>query len=104
MWANSENTILGHTVLGERGISSEEVGVIAAKKILSEINSGSTLDSYAFDQILPYMAIARDKGESLCIVKYVSSHAKTNMWLIKQFFNAQFESKQIDDTVLITIR
>ena len=103
LWTQSEDTLLGSTVLGEKGVPSEKIGETAAMNLLREIDSGATLDAYAFDQILPYMAIAKDQGPSSCIVRDVSSHAKTNMWLIKQFFDVRFESTKIDGTVKIVV-
>lgn len=104
LWTQSKDTVLGSTVLGEKGVSSEKVGNAAAIGLTHEIESGATLDVHAFDQILPYMAMAKEEGGSTCIVREVSSHAQTNVWLIKQFFNVQVESTQIDETVAITVR
>ena len=101
LWAESNDTILGSTILGERGISSEEIGKNAATNLLSEIKSNSTLDIHAFDQLLPYMAIAQ--GASSCIVKKMSSHAQTNMWLIKRLLDTKFEAKQGEDYIKIDI-
>jgi RNA 3'-phosphate cyclase len=101
IWAKSNDIILGSSALGERGISSEEIGKNVVKNLMDEINSNSTLDTYAFDQILPYMAIA--KGESTCFVKIISNHAKTNMWLIKQFLNTNFEAKQEEENIRIVV-
>ena len=101
IWTDSKDIILGSTALGERGISSEEIGKNVVNNILGEINSGSTLDVYAFDQILPYMAIA--KGISSCVIKQISNHAQTNMWLIKQFLDTDFQAKQEEDNFQITI-
>lgn len=104
LWTQSKDTVLGSTVLGEKGVSSEKVGDAAATGLIREIEPGATLDVHAFDQMLPYMVMAKEEGESTCIVREVSSHAQTNMWLIKQFFNVQVESTQIDETVAITVR
>lgn len=104
LWIQSKDTVLGSTVLGEKGASSEKVGDAAATGLIREIESGATLDVHAFDQMLPYMVMAKEEGESTCIVREVSSHAQTNMWLIKQFFNVQVETTQIDETVAITVR
>ena len=104
LWTQSKDTVLGSTVLGEKGVSSEKVGDAAATGLIREIESGATLDVHAFDQMLPYMVMAKEEGESTCIVREVSSHAQTNVWLIKQFFNVQVESTQIDETVAITVR
>ncbi len=101
IWTDSSDVILGSSVLGEKGITSEEIGKNVVNNLLSEINSNSTLDIYAFDQILPYMAIA--KGVSSCIVKKISNHAQTNMWLIKQFLDTPFEAKQEENKIRIII-
>jgi len=101
LWVESKDTILGTTVLGERGVSSEEVGKTAVMKLLSEIQSQSTLDVYAFDQLLPYMALAEDS--SSCFVKELSNHANTNIWLVKQFLDVNFEAKNKEDNFKITI-
>ena len=101
LWTESEDTILGSTSLGEKGLPSEEIGRIAALNLLNEIESYATLDINAFDQLLPYMAIA--KGFSSCFVQKISGHAQTNMWLIKQFFDVKFEVKQEEKNIKISI-
>lgn len=104
LWTQTEDTVMGSTVLGERGVSSEEVGETTALNLLREIESDATLDVHAFDQLIPYMAISRNIGYSSCIVCELSSHAKTNMWLIKQFFDVNFEAKQSEYNIAITVR
>jgi len=101
LWAESNDIILGSTVLGERGLPSEEIAKNVSANLLSEINSNSTLDIHAFDQLLPYMAIAQ--GVSSCIVKQMSSHAQTNMWLIKRLLDTKFEAKQGEENIKIII-
>ena len=104
LWTKSKKTILGSTFLGERGVSSEIIGETVANELIREIDAGSTVDLHAFDQLLPYMAIARSKGISSCIVSNISSHAQTNMWLLKQFFDVDFKLSQTDDNLLVNIR
>jgi RNA 3'-phosphate cyclase len=103
LWVESKDTIIGSAVIGERGVPAEKIGEDAAKNLLCEIEGEATLDVCAFDQILPYMALARDKGSSSCVVREVSSHARTNMWLVNQFFDADFKLNQIDDTLLVAV-
>ena len=103
LWVESKDVVLGSTVLGEKGVSAEKIGEDAAQNLLCEIDAGATVDVYAFDQILPYMALARDKGSSSCIVHEVSSHARTNMWLVNQFFDIDFKLDQTDDNLLVKI-
>jgi len=106
IWTQTKNAILGSTVLGERGLSAEKIGEKAAIELIREIDSGATLDTHAFDQILPYMALVRDNKQSSCIVKEISSHAQTNMWLIRQFFNNQdiFHIENIKDFKVIRVK
>ena len=104
LWTETDDTILGTTLLGERGLRSEEIGKNAAMNLLNEIDSESTLDVYAFDQLLPYMALAKENGSSSCIVKNISTHAQTNMWLIKQFFDVDFQAKQEDHHIKISVK
>jgi RNA 3'-terminal phosphate cyclase len=89
LWSTSGPTILGSTVLGEKSVSAEAVGEMAASQLIQEIRSGATIDRYALDQILPYFVLG-PKG-STCLIREMSNHAKTNMWLIKHFFDVDFE-------------
>lgn len=89
LWCDSGLTILGSTLLGEKTISAEVVGETTANQLIQEIQSGATIDRYAIDQILPYLVLA-PKG-SACLIREISNHTKTNMWLIKQFFNIDFK-------------
>ena len=85
LWAQTDDTVLGKTGLGERGVPAEKIGESVATALIQEIVSGATIDIHAFDQIIPYMALS-DKKQSSCIVREISSHAQTNMWLVGQFF------------------
>ena len=105
LWAENKKSIIGAAVLGEKGVPSEEIGQTAAKSILKEIESFSTLDIYGFDQILPYMVLAKKNGESVCKVRELSNHASTNMWLLQQFYDkVQFEAVQNEDNIKISVR
>ena len=86
------DTLLGASSLGEKGVSAEKVGENAANNLLGEIKSGATLDVYASDQILPYLALAKDK--STFLTRKLSMHAETNMWLIKKFVDVEFDVKE----------
>lgn len=96
LWCKSNDNVIGSTLLGEKGISAERIGENAANQLIKDIKMSTTIDTYTFDQILPYMVLA--KGESKCIVRELSMHAQTNMWLTNQFFKSdglfQVEEKQ----------
>lgn len=102
VWSGSEETILGADVLGEKGVSAEQIGENAATQLLQEITSGATIDCHGFDQLLPYLVYA-PKG-SACLVRELSNHADTHMWLLKQFFPVTFEVSPQQTTKRITVR
>jgi RNA 3'-phosphate cyclase len=104
LWSQTKDTIIGATVLGEKSVSSEDIGQMAMTNLLKEIQSNSTLDVYAFDQLLPYMALARDNSSSSCFIRELSSHASTNMWLLQQFLDIDFEAVQNEDNFKITVK
>jgi len=104
LWSQSEETILGNTILGERGLPAENIGETVARNLINEITSGATLDTYAADQLLPYMALATNRGESAFLVRNVSNHAKTNMWLIKHFLDVEFETKKSDNIIEVIVK
>ena len=101
LWSESGSTILGSTLLGEKAVSAERVGEIAANQLMQEILSGATIDRYGIDQILPYLVLAQ-KGSS-CLIREISNHMKTNMWLIKQFFDLNFEVKSQQTIMRIVV-
>jgi RNA 3'-phosphate cyclase len=101
LWSASESTILGVAVLGEKGITAEQVGEQATNQLLQEIRTGATIDHYGIDQILPYLAVA-PKG-SVCLVHDISNHTHTNMWLLKQFLDVDFVLTQQQDVVRIIV-
>ena len=101
LWTGSDGAILGSTMLGERGVPAEKIGGDAALQILRDIESGANIDVYAFDQLVPYFAIANNG--SACVVREVSNHAKTNMWLVKQFFDVDFKLERFGDVTIVTV-
>ncbi len=90
LWTRNGN-ILGADCLGEKGVSAEKVGSLAASRLLSEIQSGATCDIYAVDQMLPYLALP-SKGFFLC--REISRHASTEMWLLNMFLKKDFLVQQ----------
>ncbi len=102
LWSESDRTILGSTVLGEKNVSAEVVGEQAASHLIKEIQSGATLDSYGVDQLLPYLACA--PKVSTFLIRELSNHAKTNMWLVKQFFPVDFDLTPQQGVILMAVR
>ncbi len=92
LWAETADTILGADALAEKGKRAEKVGEDAAAGLVKDIESGATLDVHAADQLLVYTALAEAPSEFL--VREVSEHAHTMMWLLTSFLGAQFEATQ----------
>jgi RNA 3'-phosphate cyclase len=86
--------ILGSDALAERGVKAEEVARNAADALLRERDAGATVDTHLSDQILPYLAIA--DGPSTFVVKEITGHAKTHMWLLEKFLDVSFQTMKLD--------
>jgi len=103
LWARSKKTILGSSVIGEKSMSSEELGQSVTMNLLKEIQSDATLDVHAFDQILPFMVLAKKNGKSICRISKFSNHASTSMWLVKKFFDVDFKITQSEDNISVEV-
>lgn len=91
--AHYRNTKLGSGALGERGVRAEDVGGSAASELLSEMNSGTSVDAHMSDQLLLYMALA---GGGSFTVRELTEHTRTNIWLIEQFLPVKFGVEKAD--------
>ncbi len=90
MAASFDNCVLGSSALGERGKAAESVGEEAAALLKEQIGSGACLDEHMADQVLPYMAMAAESGESKVSVAKVTGHCRTNIWVIEKFLPVKF--------------
>jgi len=84
--ANYNRTVLGASALGAIGLTAERVGATAAEALITELRAGAAVDIYSADQLIPYLAML---GGELT-VRQISSHAKTNIWLVEKFFKNKF--------------
>ena len=89
LWGEAGPTVFGASSLAERGKSSERVGEEAAAVLAAEIEFGATLDVHAADQLLPYLA--RPDRPSRFLVREVSGHLDTMVWLVPQFVSSKIE-------------
>lgn len=99
--AEFENTVVGQSALGSKGVRSETLGGGCAEDLLETVRSGATVDEHMLDQILPYMALA-GKG-SLLLAEEMSGHAETNVWVIEQFFGKKFSINQKGKLVEVAV-
>lgn len=94
-------TRLGANYLGEIGLKAEKVGEEAAKILNEEINSDATVDRQLADQLIPFMALA--KGKSSYLVREITNHTKTNIWVTEKFVNRKFKVKKIKNLFEVQI-
>jgi len=85
--AHYENTILGSTVIGEKKISSEQLGKKCAEILKQDMDTGACLDRYMADQILPFMALS---GSGSVSVAEITPHTLTNIHVIEKFLPVKF--------------
>jgi RNA 3'-terminal phosphate cyclase (ATP) len=76
------------STLGERGKRAELVGEEAARDIIKELESASTVDVHLADQLIPYIALADGKSEMK--VREVTKHLETNVYVTKKFLDVGF--------------
>ena len=96
--AEFANTVIGSNSLGAVGKRAEEVGKEAAGDFLREFRSSACLDRHMADQILPYLALGG--YSSSATVSEVTSHCRTNMWVIENFLDGRFQVR--DHTIVWT--
>ncbi len=99
--AEFENTVIGSTCLGEKGLPAEKVGEIAATDLKSTLSSDATLDEHASDQIIPFAFLAA--GHTRFKAPNLSKHSETNLWVARQFVDRKVESRNEGKGVLVII-
>jgi len=92
-----ENTYLGASALGERGVRAESLGDDCALSLLETVRSGATVDENMLDHIIPYMALA--KGHSRVLAEEVTSHAETNISVVESFLGNRFDMQEKEGLV-----
>ncbi|MFH1440366.1 MAG: RNA 3'-terminal phosphate cyclase [Candidatus Woesearchaeota archaeon] len=78
---------IGSDALGEKGISSENVGKSCAEKLLSEIYENAPVDVHLADNLIPFLAIAGGEIK----VSSISNHTLTNIYTTEMFLNKKFD-------------
>lgn len=96
LWTSSPN-ILGTTILGKKAVPSEQIAKQAFQNIFNDIKNNTTIDSYAIDQLLPYIALAHES--TTATLSHLTNHTKTTMWLLQQFFNQNISFKYTHNSI-----
>lgn len=77
----------GSYALGERGKRAEHV----AQEAIDQFNTSVEVDKYLADQLLLYAALA--KNGSRYQTSEITSHLRTNLYIIQQFLDREFQIK-----------
>jgi len=94
LWACSDTgaIISSGTVLGERNITSENLGKLAVNELLKYIKKDIPVDNYLSDQLIPFMGFIKET--SRIKVLELTSHTRTNLELIRLFLNRNYSIKK----------
>ncbi len=87
---------LGADELGEKGKPAEEVGKMAAEKLLKEINSKAAVDKHLADNLIPFLALIKGKIKT----SEITDHTSTNIYAVEKFLGKTFE---IEENTIKTI-
>ncbi len=82
----------GFSSLGQRGKRAEQVADESADSLLAFLESGTSVEEHLADQLVPFLALA--EGFSEILAQRVSSHLKTNLWVVRQFFKVGIDLKE----------
>jgi RNA 3'-terminal phosphate cyclase (ATP) len=88
------------TSFGKMGVSAEKVGADAAAQVSAYLASEAAVSEHLADQLLLPMALA---GGGSFTTAAISSHAQTNMDIIKRFLQVSFLTKETSRGIQIKV-
>ncbi|MFQ5940483.1 MAG: RNA 3'-terminal phosphate cyclase [Nitrososphaerales archaeon] len=92
---------IGGDAIGEKGKRAEEVGTEAARKFLVAYNSNAPIDEYLADMLVVPLCLM--DGRSRFIVKTVSQHLCTNLYITSIIVGCKYEISERGSNHMITI-
>ena len=96
LWAETDTgVILGADAIGELRKMSEAVGKEAAQRLITELSVEPTVDIFLADMLIPYMALA--EGKSVFMVRTISEHIESNIWLMEKMLNVKFTITKVNN-------
>lgn len=94
-------TRIGANCIGEVSLEAEKIGEKAARELLKELNSGSSVDKHLADQLIPFMALSQ--GKSSYVVRELTNHTKTNIWVTEKFINKKFKIEKAENLFKVEV-
>lgn len=95
-----ENSVLGASELGKKGVPAEKIGAVAAEKFLAEHNANSGVDIHASDQLVAFMSLA--KGKSVLSCRLISPHLLYSIEVAKAFTGVDFKIQEKDGLFFVS--
>lgn len=96
-FAKCENSVLGTSLIAERGLLPEDTGKDAAEDLIRTMQRNVCLDKFMADQIVPFLALA--DGESSVSIEGVTAHLLSNIYVVEKMLPVKFEVKDGQMTV-----
>jgi RNA 3'-phosphate cyclase len=87
-----ENTIIGTSQLGKKGVRAEDLGSAVGEELTNYLEKDVNVDIYAADQLLPYLALCTEECE--LNVSEITLHTATNIALIKKFIDCDITVRE----------
>ncbi|MBI4044302.1 MAG: RNA 3'-phosphate cyclase [Candidatus Diapherotrites archaeon] len=87
-----ENSVLGASELGKKGVPAEKIGAMAAEKFLAEHNANAGVDIHASDQLISFMSLA--KGKSVFSCRLLTPHLLYSIEVAKAFTGVDFKIQE----------
>ena len=101
VWADLGGTVVGASMVGSRGLPSEEIGAELATEVAADIDAGATVDMHLLDQLVPCAAMTG--GTSVLRARDVSLHASTALEVAAAFLPLRVDREKSGGTVALTI-
>jgi len=96
LWAETDTgVLLGADAIGELGKMAEDVGKEAARTLIAELSAQATVDEFLADMMIPYMALT--EGKSVFLVRGISEHIESNIWLMEKMLNTRFSIQKVNN-------
>jgi RNA 3'-terminal phosphate cyclase (ATP) len=99
LMSSFERGTAGFTSLGQKGKRAEKVADDACSEFLHFMASDAALDGHLADQLILYMSLA--EGRSSIVTGKITTHLKTNIWVVEQFLPVTFEVEELTGKVSV---
>jgi RNA 3'-terminal phosphate cyclase (ATP) len=93
IWAETSNgCLIGSDMAGAPRRSAESIGEQVAKNLITDLETGTTVDRYLADQLIPFCALA--DGTSEFLIPRVTRHVESRLWLVEKILGARTQIRE----------